>query len=406
MMRAYFDSLASHLSGQIAAHPAQPQARRRFSLEIARLGQRLFSASDTVAWCGVPVPFDLLNAMDVNSCFGEFVGAMMASAGAAPAMLRSAEDAGWFTDSCAYHRAIAGAAIQGVMPAPHFLVGATTPCSGGLAALENLARHFRKDLFVLHFPYDCGERGARDLAGQLEEMTAFVAAHTGRPLDPLRLRAAVEKGNDARAAMIDVYRLAARKPSPLRSHDLKDFGIVMPLFFGTDAAVDVARAYVDELSARAAAPANPSAERLRLLWIQNRVQFKNALTQIMEDEYHAKVVVDELNDVNWAPIDPDEPFLGMARRMLAIPLHGSIARRVEHLGRLAKEYAIDGAIHPCHWGCRQGTGAKGLIQQGLRDLGVPMLGLEVDCVDPRNFSEGQLRTRLEAFFEMLDRQQQ
>ncbi len=30
-----------------------------------------------------------------------------------------------------------------------------------------------------------------------------------------------------------------------------------------------------------------------------------------------------------------------------------------------------------------------------------VLNLEVDCIDQRNFSEGQLKTRLEAFVEML-----
>jgi benzoyl-CoA reductase/2-hydroxyglutaryl-CoA dehydratase subunit BcrC/BadD/HgdB len=43
-----------------------------------------------------------------------------------------------------------------------------------------------------------------------------------------------------------------------------------------------------------------------------------------------------------------------------------------------------------------------MISQGLSQIGVPVLNLEVDCVDTRNFSEGQLKTRLEAFTEMLD----
>jgi len=41
------------------------------------------------------------------------------------------------------------------------------------------------------------------------------------------------------------------------------------------------------------------------------------------------------------------------------------------------------------------------VGQGLKAIGVPVLNLEVDCVDPRNFAEGQLRTRIEAFTEML-----
>jgi benzoyl-CoA reductase/2-hydroxyglutaryl-CoA dehydratase subunit BcrC/BadD/HgdB len=93
----------------------------------------------------------------------------------------------------------------------------------------------------------------------------------------------------------------------------------------------------------------------------------------------------------------------MARRAIAIPLNGSIQLRIKHLRKLARAYRLDGAINPCHWGCRQGSGARGLISEGLKEIGVPVLNLEVDCVDRRNFAEGQLRTRIEAFVEMLER---
>jgi benzoyl-CoA reductase/2-hydroxyglutaryl-CoA dehydratase subunit BcrC/BadD/HgdB len=68
---------------------------------------------------------------------------------------------------------------------------------------------------------------------------------------------------------------------------------------------------------------------------------------------------------------------------------------------LAREYKLDGAINPCHWGCRQGTGVRGLTTKGLKDVNVPVLNLEIDCVDSRNLAQGQIETRLEAFVEML-----
>lgn len=86
---------------------------------------------------------------------------------------------------------------------------------------------------------------------------------------------------------------------------------------------------------------------------------------------------------------------------MSIPLCSSAERRISNLKRLATEYRIDGAINPCQWGCRQGTGIRGLVERGLGEIGVPVANLEVDCIDPRHFSEGQLRTRLEAFVEML-----
>jgi benzoyl-CoA reductase/2-hydroxyglutaryl-CoA dehydratase subunit BcrC/BadD/HgdB len=93
----------------------------------------------------------------------------------------------------------------------------------------------------------------------------------------------------------------------------------------------------------------------------------------------------------------------LALRAIAIPLNGDVQGRIKHLRKLARAYKLDGAINPCNWGCRQGTGARGLISDGLKEVGVPVLNLEVDCVDKRNFAEGQLRTRLEAFIEMLER---
>ena len=39
---------------------------------------------------------------------------------------------------------------------------------------------------------------------------------------------------------------------------------------------------------------------------------------------------------------------------------------------------------------------------GLKEIVVPVLNLEVDGVDKRNFAEDQLRTHVEAFVEMLE----
>jgi benzoyl-CoA reductase/2-hydroxyglutaryl-CoA dehydratase subunit BcrC/BadD/HgdB len=136
--------------------------------------------------------------------------------------------------------------------------------------------------------------------------------------------------------------------------------------------------------------------------MQNRIQFKNPLVELLEKEYQANIVSDELNDIYWDSIDPHDPYIGMARRAIVKPLNVNMRSRVAHLQKLARNYKLDGAINPCHWGCRQGTGARGLISDGLKEINVPVLNLEVDCLDTRNFAEEQLRTRIEAFVEMLE----
>jgi benzoyl-CoA reductase/2-hydroxyglutaryl-CoA dehydratase subunit BcrC/BadD/HgdB len=399
---SYFESLATGIEAKLQAGPQETMARKKLALEIARLGVQLFSGNERVAWCGVLAPFDLLHAMGVTSCFAEFVGAMLASTGGAEPMLAAAEEDGYSTDCCSYHRSVAGATLQGVMPRPDFLIATSAPCTGGVAVLERLARHFDRELFVLTVPLGQTEADIEYLDGQLHAMVDFVSRHTGEQLDPQRLRRTMELTNQARALLLETYELARAVPSPARRRDLVNFALVISLLLGTETAVEVAQTYRDEFTRKVASgTAGVPGEQLRLMWLQNRIQFKHPLEQLLEEEHGAAVVVDELNDITWDPIDLDDPFRGIARRMLSITLCGPVKRRIQRLQHLARAFSVDGAINPCNWGCRQGTGARGLVERGLKEVDVPTLNLEVDCIDPRNFSLGQLTTRIEAFVETL-----
>ncbi|MEW5734456.1 MAG: 2-hydroxyacyl-CoA dehydratase family protein [Thermodesulfobacteriota bacterium] len=403
MMFQYFDTLVTGIENVLENDPSQKSHRKLYALEVARLGRRLYSGTDRLAWCGVVAPFDLLAAMGVTSCFVEFIGAMLAATGASSEFLKEAEDAGFAPDTCAYHRAVLGAGRKGMMPEPDFFIATSAPCTGGIGVMENMAAMFKKDLFVLNIPQNDDPASVAYLADQMRSLADFVSRHTGQPLSMNRLAEAVTYSNRAAAVMSEVYRLAEHVPSPVCAKDLRNFGIVAALLLGTPQAVTVAEAFRDAFAARIAnnTPGVPG-EKIRLLWIQNRVQFKNNLEDLLENEFHACIVADELNDVTWDPIDPADPFPGMAKRAISIPLNGPVERRVKHLADMARRYKIHGAINPCHFGCRQGTGARGLVALGLKQVNVPVLNLEVDCVDTRNYAPGQMHTRIAAFIEMLE----
>ncbi|MFH1530274.1 MAG: 2-hydroxyacyl-CoA dehydratase family protein [Pseudomonadota bacterium] len=403
MMLNQFEKLISGIGAKLA-EPGGVTPRRRFALELANLGKRLYDGEHPVAWCGVVAPFDLLGAMGYTSCFVEFIGASLASSGLVGAFLQRAEQDGLVPDMCAYHRAVAGAAAARMMPVPEVLVATTCPCTAGQATMENLARTMKRALIVLHVPQEDTPESVAYLVDQLQGMVTRIEGLTGRALDTDALARTIERSNEAVAVMDEVYTLAANVPSPTSSRELKDFGIVMPLILGRPEAIEVAEVYRDTFQRRVAAGTGNGVaeERVRLLWIQNRIQFKEPLVRELEEDLGAIIVVDELNNVTWDPIDPRDPLPGIARRMITNSFNGPIEARLKKLQDLARKYKVHGAINPCNWGCRQGAGARGMMRKGLGDVGVPVLNLEVDCVDPRSFSEGQLRTRLEAFVEMLE----
>ena len=400
MLNAYFDEKIASFEEKLQKRSS---ARSKFALEVLRLGQRLYTATRPLAWCGVCVPFDLLNAMGVTSCFAEFIGGMLSAAGVAAPFLEGAEAAGFLADGCTWQRAVIGAAEMGILPRPDLVIASSSPCSAGLATAEHLARRFDCPLFVLHVPDEDSAAGVDYLLQQFKEMTAFVAKHTGRALDQDRLRRAVLKSNAARQAAAAVYELAQRVPSPNNGTALKNFGLLLPLFLGTQTGVDLAEAYRAEFAGRwARGQAGVPGERFRLMWLQEAIQFKHPLINMLREEYQAVIVVDELNHIYWDPIDPEDPYPGLARRAIAFPFNGPVAQRLEHIVKLARAYRVDGVINPCHWGCRQGTGSRGLVEAALKERDLPVVNLEVDCADARNFAEGQLRTRLQAFMEVLE----
>jgi len=399
-MREFFDKLINGITKAINADPDGYNSRKKYVLEVARLGRELYSGEKPVAWCGITAPFDLLRAMNVTSCFVEFIGGMLASSGIIESFLEQSEQAGYASDICGYHRAVIGAVEKGIMPRPDFLIASTCPCSGGTAVIENLARIFNKDLFVLQIPQLPTDDNVKYLADQLKDLTSFVSHHTGTGLDGEKLKKIIENTNLAREYMQKAYELARHIPSPTSGRDLKDFGIVMSLLLGTEEAVSITKSYLDEYRGKISSGWN-SDEKFRLMWIQNRIQFKNPIETMLRDEYGAVIVVDELNDIFWDPIDPEDPYTGLAKRAISIPFNGPAEYRINYLKGLAEKYRVHGAINPCNWGCRQGAGSRGLIEKGLKEIDIPVLNLEVDCIDSRNFSEGQLRTRIEAFIEML-----
>ena len=401
MMYEHFDNTVKGIQDKLNQDPEGINARKKYVLELSRLGRKLYSKNETIAWCGVTAPFDLLSSMGVTSCFVEFVGAMLASTQTAGFFFEEAEDEGFATDSCAYHRAVMGAVLKNAMPEPDFIIGTSSPCTAGLAIVENFAHQYKKDFFVLNVPQNYTKDAIKYLSNQVEELVGFVSGHTKKPLSKEKLNLALENFNLSSQLLKDIYELAKTKPSPVDSRLLRDFGVVMALLMGTKTGVDICQAFKDELNHRIKTGRHhASKEKKRLMWIQNRIQYPFPMDNMLDD-LGAKIVVDELNNVTWEPMDTDNPYESIAKRMISIPFSMSTSERIKTMQNLALEYQIDGAINPCHWGCRQGTGARGLISKGMQDINVPVLNLEIDCVDSRNLAKGQIETRVEAFMEML-----
>jgi benzoyl-CoA reductase/2-hydroxyglutaryl-CoA dehydratase subunit BcrC/BadD/HgdB len=398
MLKQYFSQLETALREKL---DTKVTARRKFIYEIGRLGSRIFDPDWSIGWTTVFVPYEVLNSMKVSGMFIEFFGAMLSGAGISRKYFEIAESKGYSTDSCSYHRTIIGAAMDGLIPEPDILIGASIPCNGGVKALKRIGEIFNKEVFILNIPIQTNDAAVDNLVDQYENMIEYIEVETGRKIDLSMLKQTIRYNNEAREYILEVNDMCKHVPCPANSNDLKNF-IIYVLLSGTKEGVEVAKIYRDELQNRIdKGISGVPDERHRLLWVQNRIQFKTDLIEILEKNYKANIVLDELNHIWWDPLDEDNPLRSLAYRMITHPFVGTIDRRIKTLKQLAKDYKIDGAINPAQIGCRQSSGARVLFKEAFKDIGIPWLNLDVDCVDERNYSKGQILTRLEAFMEIL-----
>ena len=96
------------------------------------------------------------------------------------------------------------------------------------------------------------------------------------------------------------------------------------------------------------------------------------------------------------------PFEALARKIIQNLYNGSYSHKAEMIGRLAQRLNPDAVIHFCHWGCKQASGGSILLKEKMQELNIPMLILDGDGIDKRNSHDGQIKTRLEAFLEMIE----
>ncbi|MFC1848771.1 2-hydroxyacyl-CoA dehydratase subunit D [candidate division CSSED10-310 bacterium] len=400
-LQQYFNQLV-HEVGQKIEQKETP--RRLLAYEIGRLGQNMFDHRYSVAWTGVFIPFEILQAMGLASFFVEFVGAILAGSGLVGNFVQIAENEGYSTDGCAYHKAVIGASMSGLLPKPDVLIGASIPCDGGLKTMYVLGDLAQQPVYSLQIPYQCSAENISYLVAQFHEMCQHVTRQTGRVLDHDQLRENIQRANESRRLLVELYELSKIVPSPITTSDLKNFAITFALLSGTEAGINVAQAFVSEMKKRSARRTSiQDDEKYRLLWIQNRIQFPNTLLDILSQKYQAKLVIDELNYIYWDELDAHNAFETLAVRLINHPFNGPLHRRLDVLRKLAQDYQIQGVINPAHWGCRQSCGARRLFHQLFDELEIPIIDLDVDCVDDRNFSEGQMLTRLESFMEIIEK---
>jgi benzoyl-CoA reductase/2-hydroxyglutaryl-CoA dehydratase subunit BcrC/BadD/HgdB len=263
-------------------------------------------------------------------------------------------------------------------------------------------------VYVMEVPNKKTERSRTLWHGEVVAFKDVIEKLTGNKITPKKLAEAIDLVNGRRVALQRLYNLRKVRPVPISG---KDALLATQVSFYDDAARDtqMLNALCDELDKRVAAgqgvaPANAP----RILISGSPMAIPNWKLHHLIESTGAVVVCEEsctgtrfFSDlVKPTPHNLDQQLTAIADRYMIIhcACFTPNDERPDDVVRLAKEYQVDGVIHYnlqfCHTYANEGH----KMAERLEKEGIPMLRVETDYSDE---DAGQLRTRIEAFLEMI-----
>jgi benzoyl-CoA reductase/2-hydroxyglutaryl-CoA dehydratase subunit BcrC/BadD/HgdB len=363
-----------------------------------RITRDAYMKKAPVVWCNLLVPSELVLGSGCLPFYPEMAAAVTASAGLASRFIDRAAEEEFPSDGCSFHRCLLGCAVENFLPEPDLLLSVSYPCDSAPLSFSYVADLYRVPHIVLDVPMPGRKRGEELLSRRMQEAAETMAelAELSRKEMMRGLAEAIERSNLALYHLREVEELRKREDCTLDGKDAMGNVSVLAGCMGSPEGVEFYRLLAAELKERGCR----GGKSVRIMWMHLKPFYAQHIFDTLQ-RHGARLVCEEYTHATWEPMDPGSPFPSLAAKVSSHFLVGPADRRAAHLAELAEEYRVDGAIHYNHWGCRQSCGGAYLVKRALQKKGIPTLILDGDCVDDREYQEGQVLTRLEAFLESL-----
>ncbi len=376
---------------------------------------RFVKGAKPVAWVTSGAPVELLRVFDFYTVYPENHGALCGAQKLGPEICAKAEDRGYHPDLCSYARIDIGHAFSGKTPAgrlprPDLLFCCNNICQTVLYWYKELSHYWDVPLIVFDTPFnfkDIQESDIRYMVSQFEEMIPRLEKISGRKFSDKRFEKIIGLGSEASLTWGKVLATMKHSPAPMTIFDAFVHMAPVVSLRGLPVSLDYYRILLEELEDRVengiGAIAN---EKKRLMWDNIAVWFKLRDWSLLFAERGFNFVAATYTNA-WAEtihyLDPESPFESMARAYSLVILNNNMDHRLKLMEGMIRDYRIDGLVILSLRSCKPYSVGQYDIRRLLGErLGVKTLVIEADMTDFRTFSEEQIRTRLEAFFEQLE----
>jgi len=372
-----------------------------------------------VAWITSGGPVEPLLAMDIIPVYPENHGAMIGAFKMGVDLCQKAEEMGYSPNLCSYARAdIASSVTQtgpfGGLPKPDLLVCCNNICGTVMKWYEVQARYYNVPLFILDTPFihtHFTDEAKTYVKNQFYDYIAFLEKHIGKPMDMDRLTEIGQLSVQGQKLWQEVLDTCTHSPSPMTAFDAFFHLALIVTLRGTQVVIDYYQELRDEMNERIKQGIGivPN-ETYRLMWDNLPVWYKTRWLSDQFASHNAALVADTYTSA-WSGvlhlIDENQLLESICLAYSSVYINMSIDQMATILFHMIEKYKIDGLVMHSNRSCKPYSfGQYDLQKLVQKKCDIPVLMIEADMLDERNFSISQIENRIDAFMEILKEKKQ
>jgi bcr-type benzoyl-CoA reductase subunit B len=364
-------------------------------------------------------PVEILVAHDIIPIYPENHSVRNLTAKKGAQMCSFVEGMGYSSHLCAYARCdlayrATGFTVTKGIPEPDMFLACNAQCFTLTKWFQVLSRKGGGlPLFVFDTPQYIRDRRAREeiikyCVIQLKELISLLENITKRKFDYDKLREVMKYSAEASILYKKFLDMAQYIPSPISIFDAL-IGMEMTVYRrGTPQCVEYYRTLCEETEEKVKNGIGvlpKDKERFRLYWENLPIWFKFSDHARLLGSYGG-VILTSLYVHAWSfefDLEKD-PLVTLSENYVSRFSNVTIEDRIDMALDLFKRYSLNGMLMFMNRSCKAVSFAVPTIKDMLvKKTGIPALVFESDMGDQRFYSEAQIRTRIEAYFETLER---
>ncbi len=357
-----------------------------------------------LVWRNLFYPVEILNALDCRVFTLESRAALAAqNRKETKKALDKAMYKGYGAETCSFLRVLEGMDL----PEPYAGVSTSQPCQQGERILRDLiiANGKEDSFYSLNTPIDLGPGAISDLATDIERSIHCLEKSLGKKLDMAKLEEVFEYSNTAREIALKNNELRYNNPPLIPGRASVNFANILSQGWGTSEFVDIQNQLNDDLLEQKHKLDGKVGidDTHRLMWLHLSPFYSTELMTYIENTCNAPIIMEEVNLIRWAPLDINDPYISLSRKILEAGFL-NMETRIKCIVDELQRSKANGCILYNHMFGRCAMSDITVIRylkSALNEIGIPLLVLDGDCIDP-TIDPCSTYTKVQAYVESLN----